>query len=130
MPTGFNATELSVFEEHDALVTALGASPGEGDGPYLMFQRRRIYDEEDIKLGMDKPYVEYCEQSWSWYGHILHARLHRQRILVQMDSAAAARMNNDGLIEVTFTLTAEQLETLRNALHVTFKDYASFADEA
>ena len=112
MPTGFNATELSVFEEHDALVTALGASPGDGDGPYLMFQRRRIYDEEDIKLGMDKPYIEYCGQSWSWYGHILHARLHRHRIQVQMDSAAAARMSNDGLIDVTFTLTLVSQEVV------------------
>ena len=59
MPTGFVATEFSVTEEHGVLVTALGAASTEEDDFYLMLQHTDHHTEQDVRFGMDLPYIEY-----------------------------------------------------------------------
>jgi hypothetical protein len=65
---------------------------------------------------MDKPYIEYCGQGWSWYGNIYRFDLLRDRVKVQMNSDAAEHMGNDGFIEVAFALSDAEFATLRAAL--------------
>jgi Immunity protein 10 len=130
MPTGFHATNCKVSEEHGVLVTALGAPSTEEEDFYLMLQHTEKHDEQDVKFGMDKPYIEYCGQGWSWYGHILSFNLSRDRVRMQMDSGAAAHMRNDGAIEVTFDLNEAEFAVLRAAVGTTFNGQSYFTDEA
>ncbi len=130
MPTGFHATTCRVATEHGVLVTALGAPSTEEEDFYLMLQHVAEHDEQDKKLGMNKPYIEYCGQGWSWYGHIQSFNLSRDRIRVQMDCEAAAHMRNDGDIEVIFELNESEFEELRAAVRTTFDSQPYFTDEA
>lgn len=126
MSTRFVATELAVFEENGVLITTLGVPSTEDDGFYLMLQHKDEYDEQDVRFGMNQPYIEYCSQGWSWYGHILSFTLRPDGINVQMDSEAADRMQSDGKIEVNLNLSSTQLHDLRAALHRTFNGQAYF----
>ncbi|MFO0483306.1 MAG: Imm10 family immunity protein [bacterium] len=130
MPTGFHATTCKVATEDGVLVTVLGAPSTEEDDFYLMLQHKAKHDEQDVRFGMNKPYIEYCGQGWSWYGHILSFNLSRDRIRVQMDSEAAAHMRNDGFIEVTFELNEVEFADLRTAAEITFNSQPYFTDEA
>lgn len=120
MSVGFYATSCQVTEENGIIVIALGAFSNEDDDFYLMLQHKKQHDEQDVKFGMNKPCIEYCGQGWSWYGHILSFLLLRDHVCIRMDGEAAAHMNNDGFIEVTFDLVEAEFANLRYAMHTTF----------
>ncbi len=126
MPVGFEATDFSVTEEDGVLMTALGAPSTEGDDFYLMLQSKDSYSAEDRRFGFDQPYLEYCRQGWSWYGHIESFALLRDRVLIQMNGVAAQRMQNDGALEIRFNLDEERFDRLRVALERTFRNVAYF----
>ena len=130
MPIGFLATEFGVDHEDGVLVTSLGAASTHGGNMYLMLQHEEEHSEQDIALGMHFPYIEYCDQGWSWYGHILEFVLRRTSVEVQMDGEAAKRMQNDGRIVVQFNLSDSQFQELRSALRQTFAGYAYYQDAA
>ena len=130
MPTRFLATRFSVTEEDGVLVTALGAESVEEDDFYLMLQQKDRYTEQDAKFGMNQPYIEYCGQGWSWYGHIESFQLQRDHVKVQLDMEAASHMRNDGLIEVEFKLNDGEFNQLRQALKRTFRDRQYFTEPA
>lgn len=128
MSTGFFATEFSITEERGVLVTALGTPSTEEDDFYLMLQHADHHTKQDVRLGMNQPYIEYCGQGWSRYGHIEHFELLRDRVKVQMNSAAASHMGNDGLIEIEFALSDFDFACLRAALERTFHHQAYFIE--
>ncbi|MDD5058695.1 MAG: Imm10 family immunity protein [Sideroxydans sp.] len=128
MPVGFEASQFSVSFENDVLVVALGAPSTEDDDIYLMFQHKSEFSESDAKFGMDKPYIEFCGQGWSWYGHMLKVQLERNVIKVHMDTDAAQHMQNDGIIEVHFHLHEAQFAELRSALRRTFNGVGYYTD--
>lgn len=128
MPTGFSATQFAVTEENEVLVIALGTSCTEEDDYYLLLQHKDEHTEQDTRFGMDKPYIEYCGQGWSWYGHIERFELYRDRVVVSMDSSAAAQMRNDGIIEVSFSLPDPEFSQLQSALERTFQGVSYYAN--
>ena len=130
MSAGFTATELSVLAEDDALITTLAVPTAKGEHVYLMFQRADEYDEQYVALGMDQPYIEYCGQECSWYGHMHAVILHANRLSVQMDAEAAMQMDDDGQIDVRFNLTPERYAQLRQALRTTFEGCEYYREEA
>ena len=130
MPVTIHASQLSVIEEHGVLVTTLAAPSTEDEDFYLMLQHKPAYDGQDLKFGMNKPYIEFCGQGWSWYGHILSFTLHRNRVNIQMDQEAAERMRNDGNLEVTFSANLDEFKSLQAAIQKTFRGYSYFRDEA
>ena len=69
---------------------------------------------------MDEPYIEYCGQQFSWYGHMHAVILHPNRLSVQMDAEAAMQMDDDGQIDVRFNLSPERYAQLQQALRATF----------
>jgi len=127
MPHQFTAKELSISEKDWGLLTVLSAPSTEDEDFYLMFQSANAYDEQDIRLGMDKPYIEYCGQGWSWYGHMLRVELLADKICIQMDSEAAAEMEGDGEIVVSFEFPAPSRTELRTALDRTFSGLSMYS---
>lgn len=117
MPVGFVATDFNAGLENGVWVVVLGAPSTEEDDFYLMFQKKQEkYSKQDIKFGWDKPYVEFCGQGWSWYGHMNQVELERGMIRVTMDGEAAEHMQNDGIIEVQFNLADLEFSRLRSTL--------------
>ena len=129
MSAGFTATELSVINEDDALITTLAAPAGKGEPVYLMLQRADEYDEQDIAMGMDEPYIEYCGQEFAWYGHMHAVILHPNRLSVQMDAEAAMQMDDDGQIDVRFNLAPERYAQLQQAVRTTFAGWDYYHEE-
>lgn len=130
MSSGFVATEFSVVWQDGVLITILGAPSTEEDDFYLVLQHKEEHNEQDVRFGLNLPYIEYCGQGWSWYGHILDFTLHRDRVNVQMDAEAADRMQNDGHLHVQFSLSDSEFQELRSALQKTFAGHAYFHDLA
>jgi hypothetical protein len=128
MSLNFQATQFSVMRELGVMSTTLSADSTEDDDWYLLLQYKASYDAQDVKFGMDKPYIEICGQGCSWYGNIVEFQLSRDRVTVQMSADAAQHMGNDGAIEVTFVLGEEDFAQLRSALGETFKDAGYFRD--
>jgi len=128
MPEGFSATQVSVSRDDGVLIVALGAPSTEQDDHYLMLQRNDRETEEEARLGMNMPYVEFCGQGWSWYGHILQALLERNAITIHMNSNAAQRMRNDGVVHVTFSLNEEQFSRVKSALREVFRGEGYYAE--
>lgn len=124
----FAATEVSVLEEHGVLVTTLSAPSTEDDDFYLMFQHKEQYTAQDVKLGMNEPYVEYCGQGCSWYGEMEAVELLANRLRVRMSKVAAEHMQNGGLLEVSFALGGSEFGQLRNALRRTFNGQPYFVE--
>jgi len=119
-----------VIRDDSVFITTFGAPSSVEDGVYLMLQHKDKYSAQDVKLGMHLPYIEFLDQGWSWYGHILEFTLGRSNLTVELDGEAAQRMENDGKIEVAFNLSQAQFQELRSALQETFKGYAYFQEQA
>jgi hypothetical protein len=127
MPVGFAATDFNAGLENGVWIVVLGAPSAEEDDLYLMFQKKHgNYSRQDIKFGWDKPYVEFCGQGWSWYGHMNAVELERGMIRVTMDREAAEHMQNDGLIEVRFNLADREYSQLQSILQEIFSGVCHF----
>jgi hypothetical protein len=128
MPVGFVATDFNAALDNGVWIVALGAPSTEEDDFYLMFQKKQgNYSRQDIKFGWDKPYIEFCGQGWSWYGHMNAIELEREIIRVAMDREAAEHMHNDGVIEVKFRLTAPEFDRLQSTLQEIFNGLEYFS---
>ena len=123
MVDGFRANEVHISEEDWGLLVVLAAPPTEDRDFYLMLQRARDFSESDRKLGQDKPYIEFCGQGWSWYGHILSFCLSPASVVVQLDESAAKEMRGDGLIEIGFDLEKKSFENFQAALRRVFEGF-------
>lgn len=129
MPVGFLATNVNTHLENGVWVVTLEAPSTEAHDLYLMFQRKQgSYSRQDIRFGWNHPYVEYCGQGWSWYGHMERVQLGAEGVRVTMDAEAAGHMHHDGVIEVGFDLSDGDYARLRSTIREIFHDVAYFED--
>ncbi|MGO9952865.1 MAG: Imm10 family immunity protein, partial [Dissulfurispiraceae bacterium] len=124
------ATTFSTTLESWGQLTELSAPSTEDADFYLRLQRKHKFSEQDIEWGQDKPYIEYCGQGFSWYGHITKFALFRDHISVQMDSHAANEMRTDGYFEVYFILNEADFNRLENALEKTFDGFDYYTKQS
>ena len=98
---------------------------------YLMLQRARRFDEQDVALGLDTYHVEWCGQSRSVYGGVIRFSLWPGRAEVVFSQNAAKALGGLQSLAISFQLTLiEQLE-LRGALGRIFEgsDCLALGDE-
>ena len=127
MPS-FTASQVVVTEEDDVLVVGFDGGMVNGEPVYLTLQYARGgYTEQDARLGMSQPYIEYCDQGWGWYGNMTHVELRRDRLVVTMSPSAATRLDGDGIFDVGFALDDPAFDQLRAGLETTFAGLAYFA---
>jgi hypothetical protein len=128
MAITFHAHTVDISEEHWGIRVMLSVDETLEAERYLMTQRKHTFTDQDVRLGMDDVYLETCGQGWSWYGHIASFQLFDDRVRVQLDEAAARRIDGDGVIEATFDLTKEKRAALRTALGKTFAGRVYYTD--
>jgi hypothetical protein len=128
MAITFQAHMLDISEEDWGIRIILSVDDTLEAERYLITQRKHTFTDQDVRFGMDDVYIETCGQGWSWYGHIDSFELFDNRIRVQLDAEAAHRIDDDGVIEVSFDLTNEKRAMLRAALRRTFAGRACYAE--
>jgi hypothetical protein len=96
---------------------------------YLMLQRAKEFDEQDVRFGMNDVYIEFDDQGWSDYGVIRRFELHRDRVFVVVDEELARKMDGESETEVQFSLDAEKFAELKAGLHQVFEGFSYFVDK-
>ena len=121
----FHASQVAVSRESWGYVVAWHADRDPESERDLILQSKDRFDEQDVRLGMNDVYIETCGQGWSWYGNIESFEFANECARVTLSAAAALRMMDDGVVEVTFSLDPTKLEELRVALRHIFsgRDY-------
>jgi hypothetical protein len=123
VPIEFTADMFQAVEEEWGLVTRLDAPSTEEEDFYLMLQRADEFDAQDVALGMDKYYIEFCGQGLSWYGHVERFDLRRTEIRVLMDAFAREEKEMDGVVIVRFDLDDQKFRHLRQCVEHTFEGF-------
>lgn len=120
MPIKFNASVVRATEEDWGTLIIFSVDETLEAERYLMIQRAREFSNEDVRLGMNDVYIETCGQGWSWYGHIVAVELLKGMIKIQLDAEAAARLDDNGLLEVSFHVPEDEFTHLRASLRRAF----------
>lgn len=130
MPIKFNASVVRTTEEDWGTLIIFSVDETLEAERYLMIQRAREFSNEDVQLGMNDVYIETCSQGWSWYGHIVAVELLKGMIKIQLDAEAAARLDDNGLNEVSFDVPEHEFKHLRAALGRAFVGRSYYSEAA
>lgn len=93
---------------------------------YFMLQRAFEYDDQDIELGMDNYHVEWCNQENSGYGGISRFVLNRHSVDIVFDPSVSAELDGLSQLSISFDLTDQQFQSLKQALQHIFKHSTCF----
>lgn len=130
MPITFNASVVRATEESWGTLILFSVDETLEAEQYLMIQRQREFSKQDARFGMNDVYIETCGQGWSWYGHILAVELLKGMIKIQLDAEAAARLNDNGVIEVSFELAEDEFWHLTSSLRRAFVGRSYYSEAA
>ena len=128
MAISFRAEHVQVSRETWGHLVVLSVDKTREAEQYLMLQGREHYSERQVQWGQNCPYIECCGQGYSWYGHIVSFLLAPSQVEVQLDAEAASHMQNDGRVEVSFSLSPVAFEQLRAALQKIFRGCSYYAE--
>ena len=129
MSRAFNAACVSVDEDSDAWL--VGFADAEFNAKrYLLLQRAKSPQAEDIALGLDGYHVEVDGQNQSRYGGISSFELFPDHAIVEFDDDALAVLGDQKEIVVAFALRQRQLDQLRDGLAKIFKGCECFLDRS
>lgn len=95
---------------------------------YLMFQRAHQFDEQDVRLGMDKVHVERNDQGYSGYGGIERVSLFPDHLHLRFDERGSSFMGMPTM-SVFFDFDGQTLKTLRDGLAACFEGFQCHCDE-
>lgn len=115
MTYSFKATH--VFSEDTDGVKIVGfADDNAAPTQYLILQQPQQYDEQDVKLGMDKVHVEVGHQSRSTYGGIKVVTSDKGRLSFELESSASEALQTDGNIVIDLLSPEPEIKKVLAAL--------------
>ncbi len=130
MPQQYDVSAVAATREDWGWLVLLGDIEQMDGSPYLMFQLGNEFTENDRRLGQDQPYIEVNNQGWSWYGHIEHVQLRSNELIVQMDTEAQARMENDGVFVFRFSVSETDFRQVQQVLARIFAGTRAYSSAA
>jgi hypothetical protein len=99
----FNASH--VFNEDDDYMVMLGFSDDEFEpSQFVILQKAHEYDDQDIKLGMDKVHIQVEDQLRAQYGGISAFKLEGNCLSIELENETKNSLKVDGNIEITLDL--------------------------
>ena len=119
MTITFHAHCVAVEDMGDFWLVGL-ADERLGTRQYLMLQRAREHDEQDVALGMDTYHVERDDQRWSCYGGVERFELHRDRVVVRFTTSGATCLRAEGM-EISFSVSDGRFDELASGLQRIFR---------
>ncbi|MBH9579192.1 Imm10 family immunity protein [Inhella proteolytica] len=87
---------------------------------YLMLQRSFEEDEQDVELGMNTYYVEWCGQERSGYGGVAKFTLKRGLAELTFRPEMAIALGGIKHLSIGFQLSADEWDALQEALKCIF----------
>lgn len=124
------ADDVEAHRNHDVLILSFASMSEEEEPNYLVLQR-------DLGSGpapspSQPVYVELNDQSTSSYGGIDAVVVSPNRLRVRLDTetAEALRLEPEygNQIDVSFALSAEEFDAIRDALRVIFSDHIDYTE--
>jgi len=123
----FNAACVSV--EEDSNLWLVGFADAEFNTKrYLVLQREKSPQAQDVALGLDGYQIEVDDPSQSCYGGIASFELFPDHAVVEFGDDAVSVLGDAKVIVVEFRLREKQLDQLRACLGRIFKGYDCFVD--
>jgi len=108
----YKFTANHVFNEDDGYTIIIGFTDDELEpSQFIIIQKAHEYDEQDIKLGMDKIHIQVEDQSRAKYGGISAFNLADNCLFIELDDEAKSSLKVDGNIEITLTSNHPDLES-------------------
>lgn len=113
----YKFTASHVFNEDDGYMVTLGFADDEFEpSQFVIIQRAHEYDDQDIKLGMDKLHIQVEDQSRTQYGGVSSIDVMDGYLLIKLDDKAKASLKVDGDIEITLDQNHPNLRDTLSAL--------------
>jgi hypothetical protein len=97
---------------------------------YLLLQRGKSPQAQDVALGLDGYHVEVDDQTKSSYGGIKCFELFRDRAVVEFEDDASSVLGGKKVLVIAFMLRERQLDQLRDCLARIFSGYECFFDRS
>jgi hypothetical protein len=123
----FKASEVVAGEEEDHYVVSFFRQ-GPAGPHYLTLQRSKEITEQDRLLGIIDVHVELDDQARGTYGGIAGFQLLRDRVSIQLDSAAAVKLGAEE-VHIRFDIEACTFAKLQVTLGHIFADHACYSDK-
>lgn len=127
MTRRLKAACVSIEEDEDRWLVAF-ADAEFNARRYLLLQRAKSPQAEDVALGLDGYQVEVDDQSSSCYGGIRSFELFPDRVVADFDQDAVAVLGGERTLRIEFALRPRQLDPLRDCLAKIFEGEACFLD--
>lgn len=129
MSRDFNAVCVSIDEDSDAWL--VGFADAEFNAKrYLLLQRAKSPQAQDIALGLDGYHVEVDGQGKSRYGGIKSFELFPDHVVIEFDDDALSVLGGEKAMVVEFALRRQQFDQLRDSLVKIFKGDECFIDRS
>ena len=116
------------FEDMDDYWLVVFAACSDKSADYLMLQRSYIFDEQDIKHGMDTYYVERDDQTFSCYGGMSTVDLYRDRVIVIFTPEGIKNLGIDEL-QIQYAISDSDFQGMLERLHLIFAEYNCLHDK-
>ena len=124
----FQAAAVSIEEDADLWRVAF-ADAEFNPRRYLLLQREKSPDPQDVELGLDGYQVEVNDQANACYGGIESFELFEDRAVITFEDDAIPGIDADGVV-VRFALRPRQRDQLRTSLARIFDGSGCFLDAA
>ena len=124
----FAAAAVSIEEDADLWRVAF-ADAEFNPRRYLLLQREKSPDPQDVELGLDGYQVELNDQANACYGGIESFELFEDRAVITFEDDAIPGIDADGVV-VRFALRPRQRDQLRTSLARIFDGSGCFLDAA
>ena len=124
----FAAAAVSIDEDADLWRVAF-ADAEFNPRRYLLLQREKSPDPQDVELGLDGYQVEVNDQANACYGGIASFELFEDRAVITFEDDAIPGLDADEVV-VRFALRPRQRDQLRTSLARIFGGSGCFLDAA
>jgi len=124
----FAAAAVSIEEDADLWRVAF-ADTEFNPRRYLLLQREKSPDPQDVELGLDGYQVEVNDQANACYGGIESFELFEDHAVITFEDDAIPGLDADGVV-VRFALRPRQRDQLRTSLARIFDGSGCFLDAA
>ena len=123
----FTAASVSVEEDEDLWRVAFADSRFNARR-YLVLQRAKAPDAQDVELGLDGYSVEVNDPANACYGGVDLFELARDHVAVTFEDDALPGLDGATTVVVRFALRGKQRAELRGCLARIFEGYGCFVD--
>lgn len=103
----FDGADIVSFSDH-----------ADGSGNFVIFQREWNPSESDVRLGMDKMYVQLSDEIRSGYGFVSSIKFEDRRVVISLTGRGRNILMVDGEIVVDAAKCGSELDSVIENLRV------------